>query len=184
MFRVGDYVMAIDDDVKGKVLQLSSSNILIETDDGFEISYNEKELVLDKSKHENLDFSSNFIKLAHQNTTFKKRPKINKPQKRQKQAPPMEVDLHIHKLVKNSKDLSKFEMLNIQIDTAKRQLEFAIGKRIQRIVFIHGVGQGVLKTELEYLFRGYENVQISEADYKKYGIGAMEIYITQKGLGF
>jgi len=183
MFKVGDYVMAIDDDVNGKISRISNAEIFIETEDGFEIAYQSSELVLDKSKQDKLDFSSNFSKLATENTSFKKRPKNTKPQKRQKEIPPMEVDLHIHKLVKNTKGLSNFDMLNIQIDTAKRQLDFAIGKRIQRVVFIHGVGQGVLKTELEFLFRSYDNIQISDGDYRKYGVGAMEIYITQKGLG-
>lgn len=182
MFEVGDHVMAIDDDVKGKVLRISSTEIYIETEDGFEIAYQASELVLDKSKQENLDFSSNFSKFVSENTSFKKRPKNTKPQKKHKEVPAMEVDLHIHKLIKNSKGLSNFDMLNIQIDTAKRQLDFAMNKRIQRVVFIHGVGQGVLKTELEYLFRGYDNIQISEGDYRKYGVGAMEIYITQKGM--
>jgi len=65
------------------------------------------------------------------------------------------------------------------MDTAKRQLEFAITKRIQKVVFIHGVGEGVLKAELESLFRRYENLKWYDADYQKYGLGATEIYIFQ-----
>lgn len=183
MFKVGDFVMAIDDDVQGKVIQLLEKGVVILSAEGFEIAYNNKELVLDGSKKENLDFGANFSNLANENTSFKKRPKSIQPRKKEKQQPPMEVDLHIHKLVKNHKGMSNFDMLNLQIDTAKRQLDFAISKRIQRVVFIHGVGQGVLKAELEYLFRGYENIRISEADYRKYGVGAMQIYITQVGLG-
>ena len=95
----------------------------------------------------------------------------------------MEVDLHIDKLIKSYNRLSNYEMLNIQLDTAKRQLVFAVRKRIQRVVFIHGVGAGVLKSELEYLMRGYDGIKIVEADYKKYGLGAMEIYIPQNVTG-
>jgi hypothetical protein len=47
------------------------------------------------------------------------------------------------------------------------------------VVFIHGVGEGVLKIELEYLFRRYENVKYYDADYQKYGLGATEVYILQ-----
>ena len=43
--------------------------------------------------------------------------------------------------------------------SSRRQLEFAIRKRIQKVVFIHGVGAGVLKEELNYLFKRYENVK-------------------------
>jgi dsDNA-specific endonuclease/ATPase MutS2 len=91
----------------------------------------------------------------------------------------MEVDLHIHQLVPKTKGMDNFDMLTLQIDTAKRQLEFAIKKRIQRVVFIHGVGEGVLRAELEYLFRQYGNLQFDDADYKKYGRGATEVYIFQ-----
>jgi dsDNA-specific endonuclease/ATPase MutS2 len=91
----------------------------------------------------------------------------------------MEVDLHIHQLVKSSKGMSNYDMLNIQLDTAKRQLDFAISKRIQKVVFIHGVGEGVLKEELRYLFNRYDNVKFYDADYQKYGLGATEVYIYQ-----
>ena len=91
----------------------------------------------------------------------------------------MEVDLHIHQLVPSSKGMSNYDMLNIQMETAKRQLEFAIRKRIQKVVFIHGVGAGVLKEELNYLFKRYENVKYYDADYQKYGLGATEVYIYQ-----
>ena len=46
-------------------------------------------------------------------------------------------------------------------------------------VFIHGVGEGVLKLELEYLFSRYDNVKFYDADYQKYGLGATEVYIYQ-----
>jgi len=60
-----------------------------------------------------------------------------------------------------------------------KQLEFAIRKKIQRVVFIHGVGEGVLKLELQYLFKHYDNLKFYDADYQKYGLGATEVYIYQ-----
>ena len=91
----------------------------------------------------------------------------------------MEVDLHINQLVKNSRGMQNHEMLNLQIETAKRRLEFGFQNRIQRIVFIHGVGEGVLKLELEYLFKRYEGLKFYDANYQKYGQGATEVYIFQ-----
>ena len=52
-------------------------------------------------------------------------------------------------------------------------------KRIQRIVFIHGVGEGVLKAELDFMFGRYDNIKFYDADYSKYGLGATEVYILQ-----
>jgi len=98
---------------------------------------------------------------------------------KERNIPKMEVDLHIHQLTKSSRGMSNHEMLNLQIDTAKRQLDFAIRKRIQKIVFIHGVGEGVLKEELKYLFGRYDSIKYYDADYQKYGLGATEVYIYQ-----
>ncbi|HET8809171.1 MAG TPA: Smr/MutS family protein, partial [Flavobacteriaceae bacterium] len=98
---------------------------------------------------------------------------------KERNLPAMEVDLHIHQLVNSTKNLTNFDMLNLQLDTAKRQLDFAIKKRIQKVVFIHGVGEGVLRAELESLFRRYDNLKFYDADYQKYGLGATEVYIFQ-----
>ena len=56
---------------------------------------------------------------------------------------------------------------------------FAIRNRIQKVVFIHGVGEGVLKLELESLVRRYDNLKYYDADFQKYGRGASEVYIFQ-----
>ena len=69
-------------------------------------------------------------------------------------------------------------LLSLQLETAKKKIEFAITKRIPKIVFIHGVGEGVLKSELHYLFGRYP-VRFYDASYKKYGLGATEVYVFQ-----
>ena len=82
-------------------------------------------------------------------------------------------------MVKKFKHLNNFDILNIQIDTARHQLEFAIKNRIPKVVFIHGMGEGVLKTELEYLFGRYHEISYKDANYRKYGLGATEVYVKQ-----
>ena len=53
-----------------------------------------------------------------------------------------------------------------------------ISKKIPKIVFIHGVGEGVLKSELQSLLNKY-SVKYYDASYKKYGLGATEVYVYQ-----
>jgi len=108
-----------------------------------------------------------------------KRKQQTKKRAKDRYEPTMEVDLHINQLVNYSKGMSNHDMLTLQLDTAKRKLDFAINKHIQKIVFIHGVGEGVLKMELEYLFGRYDNVKFYDANYQKYGLGATEVYIYQ-----
>lgn len=178
-FKVGDYVMAKDDDLEGEIVQIANGKYTLLSTDGFEIVYEECDLVLDTSKSERLDFTTNFSALASQNSEFKKGTKSIISKKKKDTTLAMEVDLHIHKLVKNERGMTNYDMLTVQLDTAKRQLEFVIAKRIPRVVFIHGVGQGVLRAELEYLFRRYEGIRYQDGDYRKYGVGAIEVFTLQ-----
>lgn len=176
-FYVGQKVSMIDENIDGVVTAVDGYAISLETTDGFVMEVRENELV-GISKLDLSGISQEVID-AFKKADLKPNKNIRKPKKKEKSIPPMEVDLHIHHLVKNQKGLSNHEMLNIQLDTARRQLEFAINKRIQKVVFIHGVGEGVLRTELEYLFSRYEQVKFYDADYQKYGLGATEVYIFQ-----
>ena len=177
--KTGDRVSAIDDVVNGVITRIEGKVITVLTDDDFELEYSEKELIIvEKLISEdmlNFDQISDIITEKEE-----KRPKkAKKVRSRDRNLPPMEVDLHIHQLVNNHKRMSNYDMLTLQLDTAKRQLDFAISKRIQRIVFIHGLGEGVLCAELEFLFKRYDNLKYYGADFQKYGQGAMEVYIFQ-----
>ena len=89
----------------------------------------------------------------------------------------MVVDLHIDKIINSSKGLKNFDILTIQLETARKRLNFAISKKIKSLIFIHGVGDGVLKLELEYILRSYENLKFFPANFRQYGDGATEVII-------
>lgn len=179
VFKVGDKVEGIDDTIKGVVKSVDANKITIESDDGFLLQFPSNELILVPTSNQirvtNQEVAQ--IKSAEEQDKKRSHP-VTKPKERN--APKMEVDLHINQLVNSSKGLTNHEMLNLQLETAKRQLDFALRKRIQKVVFIHGVGEGILREELYYLFRRY-NVKYYDADYQKYGLGATEVYIFQNG---
>jgi dsDNA-specific endonuclease/ATPase MutS2 len=180
IFQVGDRVEAIDDVIKGTITAIQGSNITIETNEGFPLTFEASELVKISADEIARELSNQKIYSALQEKEAAKKPKRNLPKsKKERVEHVMEVDLHIHQLTNSSKGMSNYDMLTLQTDTAKRQLDFAIKKRIPKVVFIHGVGAGVLKQELEYLFRRYENVKYYDANYQKYGLGATEVYIYQ-----
>lgn len=180
MLKVGDKVSVLDEDLEGKVISVLGSEVEIETTEGFVLSFAETDLVKTGGSLPDIlpPEIESFSEVINEKESSKKRKSVRiKPKERNQ--PPMEVDLHIGKLVPKTGGLSNYEMLNIQLDTAKRQLEFAMSKRIQKVVFIHGVGEGVLKAELETLFHRYDNLKFYDADYQKYGLGATEVYIFQ-----
>jgi preprotein translocase subunit YajC len=46
MIQIGDKVSAIDDDVNGIVIAIQGETIIIETEDGFEMRFQKKELIV------------------------------------------------------------------------------------------------------------------------------------------
>ncbi len=177
VFQINDFVETIDDTIKGAVKEIDGSSVTIETNDGFIMQFNVSELVKISDGIVVSNYEVAQVK-SEKEITKKKNRQIVKPKERN--APKMEVDLHIHQLTKSERGMSSHDKLNLQIDTAKRQLEFAIRNRIQKVVFIHGVGAGVLKEELKYLFGRYDDIKSYDANYQKYGLGATEVYIYQK----
>ncbi|MEJ1223396.1 Smr/MutS family protein [Sediminicola sp. 1XM1-17] len=177
-FKIGDRVETVDDVLVGVVRAIQGNFISIETDEGFMLRFQPEELML---VNNSIDITVNNFEVAQikKEKEIPKRRNTQAVKPKERSAPKMEVDLHIHQLVPSNRGMSNYEILNIQLDAAKRQLEFAMSKRIQKVVFIHGVGEGVLKEELYYLFKRYENVKYYDADYQKYGLGATEVYIYQ-----
>ncbi|MBN1252798.1 MAG: DUF2027 domain-containing protein [Bacteroidales bacterium] len=107
--------------------------------------------------------------------------KINRPRisKTSKSTEQREIDLHIHQLLDNYNGLSNSEMVEIQLNTFKTEMESAITDRVKKIIFIHGVGAGTLKIELrKELERNYKKYKFQDASFKEYGYGATMVYIS------
>lgn len=87
-------------------------------------------------------------------------------------------DLHLEKLTADTGRLSNTEKLNLQLSAFERQLERAIAAGMHDITFIHGAGNGVLRTELHRRLSKHQNVQYFEdAQKQKFGYGATLVKI-------
>jgi hypothetical protein len=88
------------------------------------------------------------------------------------------VDLHIEKLTSNHTSLDNSQMMEIQMRVFEQQFEAAIANGMDEITFIHGVGNGVLKYEIQRRLSGHRNVKYFEdAQKEKFGYGATRIKI-------
>ncbi len=178
-FEIGDKVSVLDDAIDGVVIKVNHNEVTITTDDDFVMKFMAEELVkINKGSLTNLFSSKSVSQVLSEKVEPTKR-SFTKEKKSKREDFVLEVDLHIEKLVPSVKGLSNYDILNIQMDTAKGQLDFAIRNRMQKLVFIHGVGEGVLKSELEFMLGRYEQVSFQEASFQKYGFGATEVYIRQ-----
>ena len=177
-FKKGDWVSAIDEDFEGIVSAVKGEQIFVEDENGFELQFEAKDLVLMKSDHLDAAFS----KQSFQSALSEKdaHPKRKKPSvlKTKKQTI-LKVDLHSSEILESEKGMTAYEILEYQLKTAKRQLEFAMDKKISKVIIIHGVGEGVLKMEIDTMLRRYDNIEFFSADYKTYGYGATEVRIFQ-----
>ena len=90
----------------------------------------------------------------------------------------IEVDLHIGELLDDTHGMSNREMLNYQLDKFREVMEQYKNKREQRIVFIHGKGDGVLrKALLDEMKRKYSACKTQDASFQEYGFGATMVTI-------
>jgi hypothetical protein len=103
------------------------------------------------------------------NTQDKKRPRIT---------PIVEVDLHINELLDTTAGMDNAAMLRYQMDKCRETLEQYKHQKGQKIVFIHGKGEGVLRNEIRKEIKtNYKSYQFQDASFREYGFGATMITI-------
>lgn len=93
-------------------------------------------------------------------------------------SPIIEVDLHISELMDNTTGLEPSDMINYQLDKFHEVLTEYKTKKGQKIVFIHGKGDGVLKNAiLKELKNKYKSYYSQDASFREYGFGATMVTI-------
>lgn len=95
-----------------------------------------------------------------------------------KRAEVIEVDLHISELVDTTAGLSAADILNLQIDEFRKVMDANLKHKGQKIVFIHGKGEGVLRAALmKELNHRYKGHTVQDASFREYGFGATQVTI-------
>lgn len=187
--QVNDTVRELNDVGTGKVLKvLSTFEVLVLLDDGFERKYKQSEVVkvMPISKEmkmyglheEQIDL--NLVNEVEQKLrVHNKSAFVNNSSKKSRQRGlDMEVDLHIENLLDTHRGMTNGEIIMVQLNVFEKSLRRAMSKRFRKIVFIHGVGQGVLRSEIRRLLADcYPNTEFYDADYLKYGVGGTEVLI-------
>jgi hypothetical protein len=90
----------------------------------------------------------------------------------------IEIDLHINELLDTTAGLSNAAMLQCQLDKFHEVLDQNKNRKGQKIVFIHGKGEGVLRKEIEKLLKTqYKTYYFQDASFREYGFGATMVTI-------
>jgi hypothetical protein len=107
-----------------------------------------------------------------------KEQKEKRPESKRSAMGLIEVDLHIDEIIDSTAGLSNGEMLELQLARFNRVMQENLDRKGQRIVFIHGVGNGRLKTDIrKQLERKYGKCEYQDASFKEYGYGATMVKI-------
>ena len=88
------------------------------------------------------------------------------------------IDLHADALLETTAGMSAADILDYQLDVFRKTLEQYKGKKGQKLIFIHGKGEGVLRQsiihELNYKYKQYP---YQDASFQEYGYGATQVTI-------
>ncbi len=194
-FKRGDRVKFLNDKGEGIVVAFPQKGwILVEDKDGFTYEHPIEELVAvdplrkeydkyEKTQPDIMDviernLDKNIAKKA--NAKFKLLYKNKDATNVKRKGETMEVDLHIHELLDRHEGMSNAEIIQIQLEHFERTLRIAENKKVSRVIYIHGIGQGVLRAEIrKMLVHYYPHCEFMDASYTEYGFGATEVRIHQ-----
>ena len=91
---------------------------------------------------------------------------------------PLEIDLHASELLETTAGMNNADILTYQIDKFNEILKQYGAKKGQKIVFIHGKGDGVLRKAIEKeLKTKYKSYYFQDASFREYGFGATMVTI-------
>lgn len=180
-YKVGDRVRFLNEVGEGVIQDRRNERYVVIDEHGFEWEVHENEIIADHpdlNREYNRENSELYIKRA-----------IDLPKKNERESDTeiekyiatqgrntfLEIDLHIQELVEHISHLSNHEIVTIQLNHFIRFFKLAQKEKYQKLIVIHGLGQGVLRAEIRQILDAANNCTYRDADFKKYGLGATEI---------
>lgn len=98
--------------------------------------------------------------------------------KRQKDDGTLVIDLHADELLETTAGMNAADILHYQLDVFKKTMDENKKKKGQKIVFIHGKGEGVLRHAIVHeLNYRYKSCTYQDASFQEYGYGATQVTI-------
>jgi len=179
MFQIGDQVSFLNEEGGGIITAINGTHITVETEDGFDYQYQASQLV---KKGGNYEISQSDVdKVVNQEKNDKLDAQLSKKFKhleKMNTTDEMEVDLHIESLIDSHRGMPNYQIVEVQMAQFRRSMNIAISRNMKRVVFIHGVGAGVLREEIRTELRSiYPQYEFLDGSYQRYGAGATEVLL-------
>lgn len=164
--RVGDEVSVIDSTERGVVVAISGHQALVRVD-GFDIPFSLDQLV---KRAYQIDLT-----VLPKKDALSGIPKVKVPSS--KEAP--QIDLHIEELLDDHRGMSNTEILLHQMSRMKSFISKSRNNGEPRVIIIHGVGEGVLKSEVHTWLANQPGIEFYDASWRHYGRGATEVVLRR-----
>ena len=193
--KKGDKVRFLNEVGGGIVIEVfSDGTATVEGEDGFDMKYKLKELMLVMSSKDEMEAYNNKLpdlaSILAQDVDEKRQKAIQeqfdikysnaRATNQKRRGEHMVIDLHIHELVDDQSGLQDRTKLDIQLNHFERMMRIAGEQRVRRVVFIHGVGQGVLRHQIRSrLEMYYPDCSVRDGNPREYGAGATEVLFGQ-----
>ena len=194
--KKGSEVKFLNDVGGGIVLEVFSDGTAnVEGEDGFDMKYNLKELMLvnENITEQEEEYNNKLPDLAQiiaQDVNEERQKLIQKDfevkyanvraTNQQRRGEHMVIDLHIHELIEDQSGLQERTKLDVQLNHFERMMRIAGEQRVKRVIFIHGVGKGVLRNQIRTrLDSYYPDCNVRDANPHEYGAGATEVILGQ-----
>ena len=88
------------------------------------------------------------------------------------------VDLHADEVLETTAGMNSADILHYQMDIFKKTMDENRKKKGQKVIFIHGKGEGVLRqTIIHELNYRYKSCTYQDASFQEYGYGATQVTI-------
>ena len=163
-FIIGEKVSILNETGSYKVIGIESTYLVIEDEHGF--NRNVPRIMIAKSKPV---ITRNVVRKDQDS-------ELSEGGRKRKDLVPC-IDLHMESLLEVDHHMSSFDKLNLQVKTFREFINLNLSKRKTKVLVIHGVGEGRLKSEIASLLNrpGYD---MHDANYSPVGVGASYIEIT------
>jgi len=166
-FKPGDKIKILDENAIGVFLQYLHGNEVLVDIDGFEYTYHVDAVIPFDGKL-NQALEDNGLPIGYD----KKEVQYIRKRKVKPASYIREIDLHSEKLFDRTSFKNEPNILKFQLSVCVKELDAAINRGEQKIIFIHGVGDGILKESIISILKAYDKISWEDAPYKTYGHGA------------
>lgn len=107
-----------------------------------------------------------------------RKPEPARLSKSSKETGKIEVDLHAEALLPDTRGLEPGDIHEVQMNHVRTVMETHAQRKGMKIIFIHGVGSGKLKSEIRKLIeRKYPKSSYQDASFQEYGFGATLVIV-------